>query len=95
MLRRTAAEVVGIPNKEIKIKEPKLEQSTGPEIDQFTVSRSQAFRDTVASRTNPWVDRKVTSVEGKEYVRLEDPLPGYTGFGKRVMANNIFGKTFA
>ena len=28
-------------------------------------------------------------------MKLETPLPGYTGFGKRVMANNIFGKTFA
>ena len=28
-------------------------------------------------------------------MKLEKPLPGYTGFGKRVMANNIFGKTFA
>lgn len=22
-------------------------------------------------------------------------MPGYTGFGKRVLANNIFGKTYA
>lgn len=28
-------------------------------------------------------------------MKLKDPLPGYTGFGKRVLANNIFGKTFA
>lgn len=28
-------------------------------------------------------------------MQLEKPLPGYTGFSKRVMANNIFGKTFA
>jgi len=26
---------------------------------------------------------------------LGEPLPGYTGFGKRVLANNIFGKTYA
>jgi hypothetical protein len=26
---------------------------------------------------------------------LGDPLPGYTGFGKRVLANNIFGRTYA
>jgi hypothetical protein len=26
---------------------------------------------------------------------LDKPVPGYTGFGRRVMANNIFGKTFA
>ena len=32
---------------------------------------------------------------GKEYVELGDPLPGYTGFGKRVLANNIFGRTYA
>lgn len=30
MLRRTAAEVVGIPNKEIKIHEPRLGEPTGP-----------------------------------------------------------------
>jgi hypothetical protein len=28
-------------------------------------------------------------------VKLGDPLPGYTGFNKRVLANNIFGKTYA
>lgn len=28
-------------------------------------------------------------------MKLNDPLPGYTGFGKRVMANNIFGRRFA
>jgi hypothetical protein len=28
-------------------------------------------------------------------VQLGDPLPGYTGFNKRVLANNIFGKTYA
>ena len=33
--------------------------------------------------------------DGKEYVKLENPIPGYTGFARRVMANNIFGKTFA
>ncbi len=33
--------------------------------------------------------------DGKEYVKLDNPIPGYTGFARRVMANNIFGKTFA
>jgi hypothetical protein len=28
-------------------------------------------------------------------VQLGDPLPGYTGFNKRVLANNIFGRTYA
>ena len=37
----------------------------------------------------------MTNKDGKEYVQLGNPLPGYTGFGKRVLANNIFGKTFA
>ena len=49
----------------------------------------------MSNRTNPWVDHKVVSKEGREYVELDQPLPGYTGFNKRVMANNIFGKTFA
>lgn len=40
MLRRTAADIVGIPNKEIKINEPKLGQSTGPETDQFTLTKT-------------------------------------------------------
>ncbi len=40
MLRRTAADIVGIPNKEIKVHEPKLGQSTGPEIDQFTITKT-------------------------------------------------------
>ena len=95
MLKRTAAEVVGIPNKEIKINEPKLGNATGPETDQFTVSRSEEFKKTMSSRVNPWVDKKIVEKEGKEYVKLENPLPGYTGFGKRILAHNIFGKTFA
>jgi hypothetical protein len=37
----------------------------------------------------------VVEREGKEYVELGEPLPGYTGFGKRVLANNIFGRTYA
>lgn len=41
------------------------------------------------------MDTKVIEKEGKEYVQLGNPLPGYTGFGKRVLANNIFGKTYA
>jgi hypothetical protein len=41
------------------------------------------------------VDTKIVEKEGKEYVQLGDPLPGYTGFGKRVLANNIFGRTYA
>jgi hypothetical protein len=28
-------------------------------------------------------------------VKLGEPLPGYTGFSNRVLANNIFGKTYA
>ncbi len=41
------------------------------------------------------MDTKLVEKEGKEYVQLGNPLPGYTGFGKRVLANNIFGKTYA
>lgn len=32
---------------------------------------------------------------GKDYVEIGQPLPGYTGFGKRVLSNNIFGRTYA
>lgn len=28
-------------------------------------------------------------------MKLGEPLPGYTGFSNRVLANNIFGKTYA
>jgi hypothetical protein len=33
--------------------------------------------------------------DGKTYVKIDKPIPGYTGFNRRVNANNIFGKTFA
>lgn len=36
-----------------------------------------------------------TDYDGKTYVKLEKPIPGYTGFSRRVNSNNIFGKTFA
>lgn len=48
------------------------------------------------SQPNKWADTKLIEKEGKEYVRLNDkPLPGYTGFQERVMADNIFGMTHA
>jgi hypothetical protein len=37
----------------------------------------------------------VINKNGKPYVELGEPLPGYTGFNKRVVANNVFGKTYA
>lgn len=44
----------------------------------------------------------VVTKEGKPYgilysysVELGEPLPGYTGFNKRIVASNIFGKTYA
>jgi hypothetical protein len=37
----------------------------------------------------------VVQKNNKDYVTLGNPLPGYTGFPKRVQADNIFGKTFA
>ncbi len=49
----------------------------------------------VKGKDNKWSEPKVVEKEGKEYVELGQPLPGYTGFGKRVLANNIFGKTYA
>lgn len=42
-----------------------------------------------------WAESNVVEKEGKEYVELGKPLPGYTGFPKRVQANNIFGRTYA
>lgn len=42
-----------------------------------------------------WNENKIVEKEGKQYVQLGTPLPGYTGFGQRVLANNIFGKTYA
>lgn len=48
-----------------------------------------------ASKNQQSGNNKVIEKDGKEYVVLENPIPGYTGFGRRVMANNIFGKTFA
>lgn len=95
MLQRTAADIVGIPNKTVKVQEPKLGQPTGPEVDQFTLTKSPEFQQTLSQSKNRWVDTRVVEQEGKEYVKLgEPPLPGYTGFNKRILANNIFGKTF-
>jgi hypothetical protein len=70
-------------------------QNPGKEIDQFTLTKSEEFRNTLSNRDNKWVDTKVIDKGGKDYVQLGNPLPGYTGFGKRVLANNIFGKTYA
>ena len=40
MFSRTAANIVGVPDKEIKVKEPKITQK-GPEIDQFTKTKDK------------------------------------------------------
>lgn len=64
-------------------------------MDQFTLTKNEAFRKSLTQKDTKWVDTKVIEKEGKEYVQLGNPLPGYTGFGKRVLANNIFGKTYA
>lgn len=41
MLQKTAADIVGVPNKEIKIKEPRLGEPTGSQIDQFRATRTE------------------------------------------------------
>lgn len=64
-------------------------------MDQFTLTKNEAVRKSLTAKDNKWVDTKLIEKEGKEYVQLGNPLPGYTGFGKRVLANNIFGKTYA
>jgi hypothetical protein len=70
-------------------------QNPGKEIDQFTLTKKEEFQNTLSNRDNKWLDTKVIDKGGKDYVQLGNPLPGYTGFGKRVLANNIFGKTYA
>jgi hypothetical protein len=49
----------------------------------------------MVGRSLPLSRSRIVEREGKEYVLLEEPPPGYTGFSKRVLANNIFGRTFA
>ena len=72
-----------------------LETKKGPEVDQFKVTKDQGFKNTLHDTNSKWRQSNIVQKEGKEYVQLNPPLPGYTGFGKRVLANNIFGKTFA
>ena len=67
----------------------------GREVDQFSQSKSENFRQTVKGKDTKWGESSVKVKEGREYVELGDPLPGYTGFGKRVLANNVFGMTYA
>lgn len=67
----------------------------GKEVDQFTLSKAHNFSQSVKGKDAKWSESKVVDKNGKEYVELGEPLPGYTGFGKRVLANNIFGKTYA
>lgn len=67
----------------------------GKEIDQFNLSLSKNFHETVKGKDNKWGQSNVVNKDGKDYVELGAPLPGYTGFEKRVLANNIFGRTYA
>ena len=43
---------------------------------------------------NKWANDTLREREGKEYVERRNPLPGYTGFQPRVVADNLFGKTY-
>lgn len=67
----------------------------GEETDQFTQTKNDEFRKSLTQKDTKWVDRSVVEKEGKQYVEIGNPLPGYTGFGKRVLANNIYGRTYA
>ena len=101
MLQRTAADIVGVENRKIEIKEPSGFNTTGPEIDQFTQTREWRKTSSSLGKTSMTKSNVVTK-EGKPYgilysysVELGEPLPGYTGFNKRIVASNIFGKTYA
>ena len=51
MLQRTAADIVGVPNTKITVREvslniiqPHIKLKEGDEIDQFTIAKDETFR---------------------------------------------------
>lgn len=78
-------------------------RKTGPEIDQFSETKGWAKTSSRSlNKSNGYQQTHVIEKNGKSYgtswaysVQLGEPLPGYTGFSNRVLANNIFGKTYA
>ncbi len=79
-----------------------LRKSQGPELDQFTQTKGWAKATKSLNKSNGYQQTNVIFRGGDPYgkkrsylVKLGEPLPGYTGFSNRVLANNIFGKTYA
>lgn len=76
---------------------------SGPEVDQFTQTKGwEKTSSKSLNKSNGYQQTNVVDKDGKSYgtsianiVKLGEPLPGYTGFSNRVLANNIFGKTYA
>lgn len=66
MLRRTAADIVGVPNKKIDVRQvdilliqPNLSQTKGPETNQFKETKTEQFRRSVSNPNQKWINRSV------------------------------------
>jgi len=94
---RTVAEVVGVVPKKT------IYTETGPfHCDTQTYNTTMGFNKTGQSESQKiktWEDSSKLfygqGLEEKGPLKLGNPIPGYTGVSKRVVADNIFGLTYA
>ncbi|EAR93097.3 hypothetical protein TTHERM_00449470 (macronuclear) [Tetrahymena thermophila SB210] len=97
VLQRTAAEIVGVPPKQLqytltdKMKDSNFWQTQLQHTKKLQQEESQNVRPQQfeESLDKFYGDDKV------DPIRIGTPLPGYTGTNKRIVAANIFGQTFA
>jgi hypothetical protein len=82
---RTVAEIVGVVPKKTVYTE------SGPiKVDAHLYNNTLGFGKTAES-ANPAIE----TVEEKGPLCIGNPVPGYTGVSRRVVADNIFGCTYA
>jgi len=94
---RTVAEIVGVVPKKT------IYTESGPfKVDAHTYNTTEGFGKTTqkeAQRENTLRDSSTLfygeSLREKEALLVGNPVPGYTGVSKRVVADNIFGCTYA
>jgi hypothetical protein len=92
---RTVADVVGVsPLKTIYTQ-------TGPiKVDSETFYSTQTKKEKEDTKKEEDIEQSTKAFYGdfqdeKKVVKKGDPIPGYTGVSRRVVADNVFGATYA
>ncbi|KRW99308.1 hypothetical protein PPERSA_02420 [Pseudocohnilembus persalinus] len=103
VLKRTAAEIVGVPNHQNKyyIDRDQIQNNRfwgNDEQGKETIQGASQSQQEQFNNGQKSYQENVKDFYGdddKKSIRMNEPLPGYTGVSRRVQAANIFGQTYA